>query len=347
LRGTTWWIQYSLDGRKIRESAETTQRTEAARLLADRVGRLARGEPVLPRAGRVTVDEALGDLETHYRTTGERDLEEAGYRLARLREFFSGYRLTAITPDRITSYAASRQAAGASNATINRETAVLGRALRLAAENGKLVRVPSLRKLKEAAPRQGFLERPQYASVRRRLEPDLQLALTIAYSYGWRMQSEVLALERRQLNLEAGTLRLDAGGTKNDDGRVVYLTPELRRLFAAQVERIRTVEKKTGRIVPYLFPHLTGRARLGQRRRDFRRAWTTATRAAGLPGVLRHDCRRSAVRNMVNDGVHERVAMEITGHKTRSVFDRYHIVSPEDLRAAAAVIGAAADTAQA
>jgi integrase len=156
--------------------------------------------------------------------------------------------------------------------------------------------------------------------VRRHLPADLQVAAAIAYTYGWRTQSEVLVLERRQLDLEAGTLRLDPGTTKNDEGRVVYLTPELRTLLEAQLERIRGAERRAGRIIPFLFPYLSGPRRLGQRRRDYRKAWDAACTAAGVAGRVRHDFRRTALRNLVNAGVPERVAMTITGHKSRAVF---------------------------
>ncbi len=331
--GRIWWIKFYVNGRPVRESTSTEKETEARRILKERLGRVATGQPILPRADRVRYEEVAQDLRQHYQTTGSRNLDEAEYRIQQIDRFFVGKRIAAIGPADVTAYVAKRQGEGVSNGTINRELAMLNRLLRLAYENGKLLRLPVIRELKENGPRQGFFEREQFGAVRRHLRLDLQVAAAIAYTLGWRMQSEVLKLERRQLDLEAGTLRLEPGTTKNDEGRLAYLTPELKSLLAAQVERVKALERGTERIIPYVFPHFSGKL-VGQRLQDFRRAWQTACRKAGVPGKFRHDFRRTAVRNMVNAGIPERVAMKISGHRTRSIFDRYHIVSPGDLQEA-------------
>lgn len=329
-----WWCKYYVNGRPVRESTGTTKEKAAGTFLKAREGRVATGQPILPRVDKIRYEEVAQDLRQHYQATGSRNLEEAEYRLAHLDRAFAGQRIIGITPPVVTAYVVKRQEQGASNGTINRELAVLNRMLRLAYENGKLLRLPIIRQLEENGPRQGFFEWEAFEAVRRRLRPDLQVAVTLAYTYGWRMQSEVLSLERRQLDLEAGTLRIDPGVTKGGEGRLVYLTPEITALLAAQVERVRALERQREQIIPSLFPHLTGR-RAGQRLGDFRKAWATACRKVGVPGMLRHDFRRTAVRNMVNLGIPERVAMTVTGHRTRAVFDRYHIVSPGDLQEAA------------
>src|SRR5215471_12334090 len=76
---------------------------------------------------------------------------------------------------------------------------------------------------------------------------------------------------------------------------------------------------------PYLFHHK------GEPIGDFRKAFDAACAAAGLQGIVPHDLRRSAVRNFIRAGVKESVAMRLSGHRTRSVFDRYNIVSEDDL----------------
>jgi integrase len=347
-RGRTWWLKYRAGGRWHYESSGSPDKAVAQSLLDTRRGQRASGAPVQPRLDRVTYAEAAAALRTHYEVTGSRDLAEVAPRLARLDAFFLGDRLVAVTTARGEGYAAKRQGQGASNGTINRELAVLGRMLRLAHEHDLLARVPKIRKLAEAAPRAGFVEPAQFEAIRRRLPEDLQAAVTIAFTYGWR-RDEILTLERRQLDLEAGTLCLDVGSTKNDDGREVDVTDELRGMLAAQVARVQALERQLGRVIPYLFPHLRGTKALrqgtqrrapvlGEPMRDFRRAWASACKAAGVPGLLKHDLRRSAVRRMVNGGMSERVAMSLTGHKTRAVFDRYHIVSRADRRAAVAVL---------
>jgi integrase len=133
-------------------------------------------------------------------------------------------------------------------------------------------------------------------------------------------------LKWSQVDLVRGIVRLEAGTTKNNDARTAYLDEELKEVFATQAK----ARKKAGRLVPYVFPGKDGASRI----KDIRRAWQAACGEAKIGRRLFHDFRRTAVRNMVRAGVPERVAMAISGHKTRSVFDRYNIVSEADLRLA-------------
>jgi len=73
-----------------------------------------------------------------------------------------------------------------------------------------------------------------------------------------------------------------------------------------------------------------------------RKTWDPLVKAAGLPGLLLHDFRRSAVRNMVRRGIPQKTARTISGHKSDSIFSRYNIVSEDDIRDAAKKIEAGA-----
>jgi integrase len=192
----------------------------ARKLLKEHEARVTLKEPVVAQAARVTYDNLRTDLVEHYQTTESRDLEEAGWRLKHLDRAFRSARASLITAAAVTRYIVQRQGEKAANGTINREVAVLLRMLRLGLERGKVARVPIVHKPKEAAPRAGFFEADAFVAVRAHLPDDLRVAVTVAYTFGWRMQSEVLTLETRQLDLAAGTIRLDPGSTKNDEGRV-------------------------------------------------------------------------------------------------------------------------------
>jgi integrase len=111
---------------------------------------------------------------------------------------------------------------------------------------------------------------------------------------------------------------LTPGATKNGEGRIIKLTTETLHL----VKDCMLSRKPSDFLIS---------RRNGQPVKDFLTAWKRLTEVAKLPGLLFHDLRRSAVRNMVRRGVPEVVAMRISGHKTRSVFDRCNIVNEADL----------------
>lgn len=241
------------------------------------------------------------------------------YAARRLKQSFAGFLVEEITALRINEHILRRRRSGAANSTINREMAALGRMFQLAHRYEFLTTIPFIPKLREASPRQGFIEKPELLELLPYIKSEaVRQAVEFLYLSGWR-KNEVLRLEWTQVSEDAA--RLDPRHSKNRESRLLPLEGRLKEIVS---------ERRPRRHGQFVFHHN------GHRITDFRKVWRKATKAAGLEGLLVHDLRRSAVRNLVRAGVPEGVAMKITGHKTRAVFERYNIVSETDLRAALA-----------
>jgi len=276
----------------------------------------------------VKFDELAKDFLTDYRVNGRKSLERAEISVKHLEGKFKGVRVVDITTAGIKTYVEERMKDEVAPATINRELAALKRMLKLGAQctPPKVDRVPHIPMIKENNVRKGFFEHADFVALRDSLPSFLQGVLSFAYKTGWR-KSEIMGLQWSQVDLENGVVRLNAGETKNDRARTIYLDDELKEIFQAQRKAATEAES----LPLYVFTNETGTDRI----KDFRKAWDTACKNLKIGGKLFHDLRRTAIRNMVRAGVQERVAMMISGHQTRSVFDRYNIVSDEDLKAAA------------
>jgi integrase len=329
-RGDTWWIKYYQNGKAIRESTGTEKETEAKRFLKLREGQVAQGKRVVPYFERLRFEELAADLLADYQINGKRSLDKAQRSIKHLQSYFGGMRAIDITTDHVRKYIAKRQEAEYSNAEINRELAALKRMFNLARQQTppKVDHVPYLPILREDNVRSGFFEPEAFRAVLKELPSYLKPVATFAYYTSWRKE-EILNLTWGQVDLEAGTVRLEPGTTKNREGRTVFLPTELYTILRELQTKTKGLEREHAKIIPWVFH------RHGKPIRDFRDAWNSACRKAGCTGRLFHDFRRTGVRNMIRAGIPERVAMQISGHKTRSVFDRYNIVSEGDLREAA------------
>jgi integrase len=362
-----WMIKYYRDGCPIVESARTDDKTAAKKLLRNRETQVDQGLPISGKIGRLRFEDAADDLRTEYRVNGRKSLDELERRIDKhLMPYFGGRRMATITTADARKYIEKRQGdtivtrkarrivrpgrgrqpkdgprrpvsivevpeirRPVSNAEINRELTALKRIFTLAVQNGKLLHRPHVPMLTENNVRTGFFEADEFRAVESRLPEDLRPVVQFAYITGWRVASEILPLQWRHVDLKAGEVRLDAGTTKNREGRVFKLTTELRRLLEGQRASTEALQRASGKVIPWVFH------RQGEPIKTLTKAWKAACRAVGLPGRIPHDLRRTAVRNMVRAGVPERVAMKLTGHKTRSVFERYNIVSDGDLDVAA------------
>jgi integrase len=132
----------------------------------------------------------------------------------------------------------------------------------------------------------------------------------------------------QQITRTEKTVRLEVGTTKNKHGRLVVFPEGLLEVIRHQQEQTSRLEKAQGHIIPWVFH------RNGKPIKDFREAWHNACERAGCTGTYCHDFRRTGARNMIRAGIPERVVMDIIGHKTRAMLDRYNIRNTSDLQEA-------------
>ena len=347
-RGGVWWIKYYRNGKAFRESSGSEKESGARKLLKKRLGEIAVGRFIGPDAEKVTIRELSDDYLNDYQVNSKKSLDKAQQTLKHVLPSFGDYRAHDVGTDLVRKCISSRQEEGAENATINRELSAVKRMFNLGIQAEKIYRKPYIPMLQENNVRKGFFEHGEFVALRDASPEYFKPVVTFAYYTGWRKE-EILSLKWSQVDLNARTVRLEPGTTKNDDGRLVILDGELLETIQAQWEQRKVAEipgQSPALLCPFVFHHGNGR-----RLKDIRDLWQKTCVAVGLGqmieverngkkekkymGKLFHDFRRTACRDMVRVGINERVAMKISGHKTRSVFDRYNIVSEDDLREAA------------
>jgi integrase len=327
-----WWISYCHQGKELRESSKSIEYRVAQKLLKRRLQEIGADTLGLqaflgPSQDRITVSDLLDHLEHDYRIRSKYSPSIKSH-LQRARDAFGHYRAILLTPKHVDSFIEAELESGRAPATINRCTQLIGQAYNLALRRKELNTKPYIRKLPERNARQGFFEHDEYERVITHLPDYLKDACRFAYLSGWR-RGEVFTLEWADVDQRAHVIRLRPEESKNGQGRTLALEGDLWTIIQHRWnERTVARKNKTTLISPYVFHHD------GHQIVDIKKAWAKACTAAGVGPRLFHDFRRTAIRNMVRAGVPESVAMKISGHKTRSVFDRYNITDERDLREA-------------
>lgn len=319
-----WWCAYSLNSVQQRESTGTRNKREAISYLNNKVNEVASGNCLGAEASRITCAELAADKLLHDKNQGSKSLSFSKMRWEKhLKPVFEFVRAAQVSTPLLNKYIAQRQEQKASNGTINRELAFMRAAFNLAARSTprRVVIVPHFPQLKETNIRTGFLSDAEFnrlADECLKVGVWLRTLLELGATYGWR-KSELLRMKVSQIDLDAKSIRLNPGETKNDDGREVTMSSIVHSLLTACVMGKGPED--------YVITWGDGR-----QVKDFRGSWETATAAAGVPNLYFHDLRRTAARNLRRAGAAEGVIMKIGGWRTRSIFERYAIVAQSDIK---------------
>jgi integrase len=331
-RGDTWWLVYWLRGERFRESAETCDEKQARKMLRDKM-KLIHADQVgahvfqTPKADKLTIHDLLEALKADYTLRGKASGQNLSH-IKRADQDFGDMLATALTPERIDRYVQDRLTAKDRPAAVNRATQFIRQSFTLAVRNNRIVRAPYIRRLSEKGnERKGFIEEGTYRKIRDLLPSYLQDMFTFSYCTGMRF-GETVSL--KWSNVKGDTIELEALDAKTGEPRLIPMVgADLAGVLARRRKEARKVKCDGISTPATLVFHHNGHEIV-----DVRKAWRTAVKRAGVPGLLWHDLRRSAVKNMDEAGVSRDAAMSITGHKTQAMYSRYNIVDTKRVRQA-------------
>jgi len=328
-----WWMKYYDTGRPVYESTGRVEKREAIAVLKRAESKVLEGQREGSTVNRTKFEDLVEVLKREYQLKGRKTWVRREDHLRHLRPVFGGMRVKGVTTDRLQRYVNKRLEEGAANASINRELDCLHRMMVLGSHHTppKVGRIPHFPKLAELNVREGFFEHDEFLALRGAAPDYIKVAMTVAYYTGMRLREIIgpKGLKWDQVNLDEGCIRLASTQTKTKQPRVVYMTGDFLRVL----EKAKEFRGRDYPSCPYVCH------RNGNPFNQLRHGWEAATKRVGLEGRTFHDLRRTGIRNLIRAGVPETVAMKISGHKTRSVFDRYNITSEEDLRQAATRLG--------
>lgn len=318
-------ISYWNGKRQVRESARTTDYGEAVKLLQRKLAEhVIGGRSAGPE--HIYIAALLQLVVDDYRRNDKADLRETEQRVNRLlKPAFGHLRPAEFTTRSLHDYIQQRQKLGRKNATINRELAHLRRAFRLGFQHDPqlVLRLPAIKALKEDNVREGFLEPESYRLILEALSEEIKPVFVVAYHLGTRT-GELLALKRSWVDLKEGLIYVNGRVTKNRKPKTAPIYGDMGAWLDMLLSRGRTESPNC----IWLF------SRGNKPIHSFKGDWEQACKKAGVPGLLFHDLRRTAVRNMIRAGVPEKVAMQISGHKTPSMLWRYNITDTRDVKEA-------------
>jgi integrase len=315
-----WHVAFYHRGKEYRLSSQTDNEVQARKFLKKKLGELGRGRFV-PNEERVAFEDLCKLIRADYAVNDYRSAATLNFTISHLESFFKFDRAVDITPDRVLSYQQKRLSEGAARRTVNLEVATLGRMLTLAVDLAKISWRPKFKLLEGENVREGFLQHGDFLALHSGLPEYLKDFVAFLYYGGWR-KGAARNLQWKDIDLETKTARLAIKSSKNKEPWVLPLAGQLWEILERRIEQRRPD-------CSYVFHYRNGK-KIG----DFRKVWDQACKAAGLIGVIPHDLRRCAARNLSLSGVREQLAMKITGHKTNSMYRRYRIVDEDELRQA-------------